>query len=177
MENLNDVINYMIYKGEGKYSPKQINRFLYFAYAIYLAKYNDDLEEPVNRLFKAEFKAYPRGPIIEEANNYLEANRNRYFQYDENSRENIKSLKQTEDIINNKEKFVIDAVLKVYGKYSGNQLELMVNKEDPYKKTYKKNRLKKIKEEMIFEYYAKNYKEDYKPKRKCLSLFNKPKII
>ena len=35
MANLKDVVDYMIYRGNGDFSIKQINRFLYYSYAIY----------------------------------------------------------------------------------------------------------------------------------------------
>lgn len=158
MANLKDVVDYMIYRGNGDFSIKQINRFLYYSYAIYLAKYNDKYEEPVNRLFEAEFKAYPRGPIIEEAYDYMKENEEEYFWYDRYSKYKAGLLEDSKDKLNRQEKFVVNAVLKVYGKYSGNRLEAMVNDEAPYKDFYRKNRRVTIPEKVIFDDYTEKYK-------------------
>lgn len=178
MEHLKTVINYMIYMGEGTFSPKQINRFLYYSYGIYLAIYNYNVNELENRLFDETFKTYPRGPIIEKANEYLEANRSYYFSYKEEFKDRTKKLKYTEAVLDKRSKRIIDAVLRVYSKYSGNELEAMVLKEEPYKKSKKGNKIRKIDDSVMFDYFAKQYKEDYVPiKKKRFTLFKKPKAI
>ena len=163
--------------GEGHFSPKQINRFLYYSYGIYLAVYNDDIDELDNKLFNDFLYTYPRGPVNGNANKYLEENRERYYMSD-NSYKNTRELEYSIDKLHNKSKRVINAVLKVYGKYTDNQLEDMVLKEPPYKKCKKKDSIKKMDDKVIYDYFARNYRENYKPKRnKIFTLFKKPKEI
>ena len=177
MEDLKTIIDYMLYMGDGTFSPKQINRFLYYSYGIYLAVYNDDIDELDNKLFNGFLYTYPRGPVNGNANKYLEENRERYYMSD-NSYENTRELEYSIDKLHHKSKRVINAVLKVYGKYKGNQLENMVLKEPPYKKCKKKDSIKKMDDKVIYDYFARNYREDYKPKRnKIFTLFKKPKEI
>lgn len=163
--------------GDGTFSPKQINRFLYYSYGIYLAVYNDDIDHLDNKLFNEFLYTYPRGPVNGNANTYLENNREKYYMSD-NSYENTRKLEYSINKLHHKSKRVINAVLKVYGKYTGNQLEDMVLKETPYKKCKKKDSINKMDDKVIYDFFARNYREDYKPKRKkVFTLFKKPKEI
>ena len=176
MEDLKTIIDYMLYMGEGHFSPKQINRFLYYSYGIYVAVYNDDIDELDNKLFNDFLYTYPRGPVNGNANKYLEENRERYYMSD-NSYKNTRELEYSIDKLHNKSKRVINAVLKVYGKYTDNQLEDMVLKEPPYKKCKKKDSIKKMDDKVIYDYFARNYRENYKPKRnKIFTLLNQKRF-
>ena len=178
MERLTTVINYIFFKGEGKYTPKQINRFLYYSYGIYLAVYNDDINSLDNRLFNDSFYTFTSGPIIEKANDYLEDNRDYYCGLDKEIKEHTDKLRYTDVVLDRRSKRIINAVLITYGKYSGNELEKMVLKEKPYKKSKKRNKIVKIDDKAIYDYFAKIYNENYqKNKTQNFALFKKPKMI
>ncbi len=152
MENVINVAKFILSKGA--YTPKQVQKILYYAYSIYLIKYNEKYSENMNKLFDEKFEAWEHGPVIRKVYFYMK-------QYGKSNSlmthsKNIK-LEQKEN-----ENFV-DKVVAVFGRYSGSELEEMTHSEDPWKNAYNpiscdsKRCTSQITDESIFNYFHNTY--------------------
>lgn len=145
MEDIMDVVKYML--SQNFYSPMQIQKMLYYAYALYLIKYNDSYSENAEKLFKADFYAGKNGPINHKVYNHMKKSEMPY--YKENKEYHLKS-----EIHEN----YIKKILAVFGKYSGNELAEITKTEDPWLNAYIPGQYVKIKDENIFDYFSKKFK-------------------
>ena len=122
-----EVADWFLSKGEGKISPKKLQKLVYYAYAWTLTLLNDSAENLTNKLFDdGRFEAWVHGPVIHGL----------YSEYSEYGFNNISKSKTrptfTEDIED-----VLNQVWDVYGKYNADQLESMTHQESPWKNARK----------------------------------------
>lgn len=122
-----EVADWFLAKGEGKISPKKLQKLVYYAYAWTLTLLNDSAENLTNKLFDdGRFEAWVHGPVIHGL----------YNEYAEYGFNNISKFKTqptfTEDIED-----VLNQVWDVYGKYNADQLESMTHQESPWKNARK----------------------------------------
>lgn len=151
MENIIDVANYIMSK---KYfTPKQVQKIMYYAYSLYLVKYNDKYSDEMNKLFDGEFEAWKHGPVNRMVYNYI---KNRYGDL---TKEKIRlKEKQNENFL--------DKVILVFGRYSGNQLENMTKLEEPWLSAYTPQVddnpicTNKISDKVIYDYFHRTFIED-----------------
>lgn len=122
-----EVADWFLAKGEGKISPKKLQKLVYYAYAWALTLLNDSAENLTNKLFDdGHFEAWVHGPVIHGL--YVE-----YSKYGFNNITEHKSQPTfTEDVED-----VLDQVWEVYGKYSADQLESMTHQESPWRNARK----------------------------------------
>lgn len=125
MEDIYDVANYVMSK-KG-ISRRKIQKIIYYAYSIYLAKYNDEYSDNMNKLFEADFEAWGQGPVNRRIYDYL----NEICDSD-----NLCFNKEEVKFKDSKSKYFLDQIIKEYGKYSGHELEKMTKKENPWFKSY-----------------------------------------
>lgn len=152
MENVTDVASYI--KSKGNFTNKKVHKIMYYAYALFLVKYNDKYSNDMSKLFDGVFLAFPDGP--RETHIYI-----RELKIKNGLKDNLK-LDNKEMFLKEKqnEKF-LDHVIEIYGKYSEEELEDMVKREEPWKSTYKYHEnIKTIKDKKIFRYYYKKYMEE-----------------
>jgi len=132
-------------------SPKQVQKILYYAYAIYLIKYNDEYNENnMNKLFNDKIEAWEHGPVIREVYDYL-----KYYGHSGD----ILRFINNEGLSDTKTENFINKILTVYGQYSGYELEKMTHNEEPWKFAFMQNKNEEITDKSIFDYYSKKYKK------------------
>lgn len=153
MENVINVVNFMLSKGS--YTPKQIQKMLYYAYSLYLIKNNDEYNvNNMNKLFDAKFEAWQHGPVIRKVYDYMKNFGN----------SNTCMTNGNKAYLNEKRNEVfIEKILMVFGRFSGTELENMTHLEDPWINAYKPQANTKIcnneiTDEAIFNYYYSKYK-------------------
>lgn len=122
-----EVADWFLAKGEGKISPKKLQKLVYYAYAWTLTLLNDSAENLTNKLFDdGRFEAWVHGPVIHGLYN-------KYSKYGFNNISKSKTRPTfTEDIED-----VLNQVWDVYGKYNADQLESMTHQESPWKNARK----------------------------------------
>lgn len=148
MDTALNIANYMLSKKV--LTPKQVQKILYYAYSIYLIKYNDEYNENnMNRLFNDKIEAWEHGPVIRDVYDRI-----KYFAY---SYESISYNKEVQ-LSNKKIENFINKILTVYGQYSGYELEKMTHNETPWQLAMAKGRNKVITDQSIYEYYSNKYK-------------------
>lgn len=123
----NDVANWFLAKGDGKISPKKLQKLVYYAYAWSLTLMNDSADNLKNKLFKdAEFEAWVHGPVIHDL--YKE-----YAEYGFSPiTKKVEEPAFTEDVED-----ILNQVREAYGKFSANELESMTHQESPWKNARK----------------------------------------
>lgn len=146
MDTAKQIANYMLSKKT--LTPKQVQKLLYYAYSLYLVKYNESfMQEGMNKLFEDKIEAWDHGPVIRNVYDYIKkvALSNQLVTC--NTKIQLSDIK-----IEN----FIDKILKVYGQYSGYELEQMTHSEEPWIKTSRNNI---ISDEIIYNYYSNKYKK------------------
>ncbi|MCZ3747079.1 DUF4065 domain-containing protein [Limosilactobacillus vaginalis] len=144
-----EVADWFLSKGEGKISPKKLQKLVYYAYAWTLTLLNDSAKGLDNRLFDdAHFEAWVHGPVIHELYN-------EYSKYGFNPIDKIVSQPHfTEDVED-----ILQQVWDVYGNYTADELESMTHQEEPWKNARKglsplESSSNKISDKDIFECYV-----------------------
>lgn len=153
MEKAINIANYMLSKKT--LTPKQVQKLLYYAYALYLIKYNESYNsENMDRLFEDKIEAWKHGPVIRNVYNSIKGIAYSYEPICCNS-----EVKLTNTKIEN----FIDKILAVFGGYSGYELEKMTHSELPWQLTYidcdgeaRCDRV--IDDALIYNFYSKKYK-------------------
>lgn len=139
------VANYFLSKIE--MTNKKLQKMLYYAYSWYIVNnnVNDDVK---NVLFNEQPEAWIHGPVFPTMyNKYKDYGRNIIDKY-------------TNPVnISSKLKEFLDKIIEVFGKYNGDQLELMTHNELPWqnarsdiKDTLPSNNKIKLKD--IYNYYS-----------------------
>lgn len=145
MDTAKNIASYMLSKEA--LTPKQVQKLLYYAYSLYLVKYNDKYEEnKMEKLFSEKIEAWDHGPVVREVYDYI-----KYVALSNQLIISNKKVKLSSKRIEN----FIDKVLNIYGIYSGYELEQMTHSETPWKTT-KRNDI--ISDKVIYDYYSKKYK-------------------
>ena len=138
MEEIIRITDYILTKGN--YTPKQVQKLLFYAYSLYLVKYNKSYSEDMKKLFKGDFEATEHGPVNIKVHNYLKG-----FRVHMTARALYEKKNQN----------FLDKVLLVYGRYSGLELEEMTKQEAPWIRAYSQGKNTIISDKDIFEYYSK----------------------
>lgn len=146
MDTAKQIANYMLSKKA--LTPKQVQKLLYYAYSMYLIKYNDSYKrEGMNKLFEDKIEAWDHGPVIRTVYDY------------------IKKVALSNELVTCNGKIelsdiriqnFIDKIIKIYGQFSGYDLEKMTHSEEPWLKT---SRNDVISDEIIYNYYSNKYKK------------------
>jgi len=148
MDRAKDIANYMLSKKA--LTPKQVQKLLYYAYSLYLVKYNENYEqENMNKLFDDKIEAWEHGPVIRAVYDYM---KKVAFSYQPVTCKGKVEL--SEKRIEN----FIDKILSVYGQYSGYELELMTHAERPWNEAMEIGRNHVISDKTIYEYFSNKYK-------------------
>lgn len=122
-------------------SEIQLQKLTYYAYSWYMVFNNK------NKLFEEKPQAWVHGPVFRSLYNYMR-NHDIYAEV----------LNQGEKLEEMKAQF-LDVIYKVYGKYSGNELERLTHSETPWinaregYSTWERS-TNYIKDEDIIEYYG-----------------------
>ncbi len=148
MENVIDVANYI--RSKKYFTPKQVQKIMYYAYSLYLIKYNDNYSNEMNKLFDGEFEAWKHGPVNRLVYNYMNQTASEIVGKEIKLKE-----KQNENFL--------DKVILIFGIFSGNQLEIMTKMEEPWLSAYipqiDDNAVctNKISDKIIYDYYHRQY--------------------
>ncbi len=149
MDTAVNIANYMLSKK--MLSPKQVQKILYYAYSIYLIKYNNEYDEnSMNRLFDDKIEAWEHGPVIRSVYEQL---RPYGYSYDRIRLIGSRHLSDT------KTENFINKILMVYGQYSGYELEKMTHNEAPWNLAMAKGRNVVISDSDIYTYFSNKYKK------------------
>ncbi|MBO5477803.1 MAG: DUF4065 domain-containing protein [Clostridia bacterium] len=138
MEEILKVTDFILSKH--LYTPKQVQKLLFYSYSLYLIKYNEKYSDDMKKLFKGDFEARKHGPVNIQVYEYLKKQPN---------------VKEQVILQDKKHENFIDKILLVFGRYSGLELEEMLKKEMPWIKAYTIKENTKISDEDIYEYYSK----------------------
>ncbi len=148
MESALNIANYMLSKKV--LTPKQVQKLLYYAYSLYLVKYNDKYEENnMNRLFNDKIEAWKHGPVVRDVYDYIKVVA---FSYE------LVSCKGDIRLQDTRTENFINKILNVYGQYSGYELEKMTHNEPPWQIAIEKGWNQQITDRSIYEYFSKKYK-------------------
>lgn len=148
MDTAKNIANYMLSKKV--LTPKQVQKLLYYAYSLYLIKYNDCYNENnMNRLFEDKIEAWAHGPVIRNVYDYIKAVA---------LSNQLVVCNKTIKLCDTKTENFIDKVLNVYGQYSGYELELMTHSELPWQEAMNFGQNTVISDKTIYDYYSNKYK-------------------
>lgn len=103
---------------------KKIQKMLYYAYSWYIVTNNDDAKKIQNILFKNQPEAWIHGPVFPTI----------YEKYKSYGRNLIPKIESEVNIDLETNKF-LDMIIKIFGKFDGDQLELMTHNELPWQKS------------------------------------------
>lgn len=148
MNTAKEIANYMLSKRV--LTPKQVQKLLYYAYSLYLIKYNDKYQQgQMNKLFDDKIEAWEHGPVIREVYDYIKkvALSNQ-----------LVACNQKINLSSEKVENFIDKILKIYGNFSGYELEKMTHSEEPWNNAMKISKNSIISDEIIYNYYSNKYK-------------------
>lgn len=134
------------FRTKGELSHKKLQKLCYYAQAWYCALYDG------SPLFGEKVEAWVHGPVIPEL----------YRQYAGFGWTNIPKCEEKVEF-SEKEIAILEAVYNTYWRFSGDQLELLTHREDPWKNA--RGELQpwepstvEIKTADMREYYAARYK-------------------
>lgn len=153
METAINVARYMLSKKT--LTPKQVQKLLYYAYSLYLIKYNTSYDsENMNRLFDDKIEAWQHGPVIRKVYDYIKKIAC--------SNEPVRCNNEVR-LSDTKTENFIDKILAVFGDYSGYELEKKTHSELPWQLTYidcdgEARCDKVIDDALIYSFYLKKYK-------------------
>ena len=143
MEKLLDVARYILRKNP-MCTDKQIQKLTYYAYSWYIVKNNSDAKNIQNRLVEQHPEAWIHGPVFYDLYEEMTYNRSEFYSRIENIKEETKTF--------------LDKIIKIYGRYTGNQLEDMTHNELPWIEARNGRRpdersREPLKDNIIFIYY------------------------
>lgn len=121
-----DVADYFLSKKA--LSPKKVQKLVYYAYAWYIALYNESIEAINESLFTEEPEAWMHGPVFRSLYNSY-----KHYGWQEIPKQKEANLHITK-IASKSLKNFLDDVWKKYGKFTADQLEFMTHQEDPWRK-------------------------------------------
>ena len=145
MKNYNvlDIAKYFVNSGI-LLSHKKLQKLVYYAYSWYLVKNNKSGNNLNNRLFNSRIEAWVHGPVCPEL--YYAYNNNKISMYDGKK-------------IDIDTKKILDLIIQIYGKYTGEDLERLTHNEDPWiiaRKGYSQyeRSSKEVQDTDIYNYYS-----------------------
>lgn len=117
--NISDVANYFLSKLD--ITNKKLQKLLYYSYAWFIVE-NNSCEDDIKKiLFKEQPEAWIHGPVFPTI----------YDKYKGFGWNFIPKFTKKVEIDSEIETF-LNTVLDVFGKYNGDQLELMTHNEEPW---------------------------------------------
>ena len=129
-------------------TQKKLQKLVYYAYAWYIVSFNNNVNRIKNLLFIEKPEAWVHGPVF----------RTLYDAYRAYGWNNIPKVDNYNFKDKGLEKF-LDSIWDIFGKYDGNELEVMTHKETPWIKA--RNGIsaiapstEKINKEDIYLYYS-----------------------
>ena len=130
-------------------TPKQVQKLLYYAYSMYLIKYNKSYKEgEMNKLFEDTIEAWEHGSDIRNVYDYIKK---------VDFSNELVACKEKVTLCDRKTENFIDKVLAVYGNYSGYELEQMTHNESPWQEAMSIGRNTRISDKTIYNFYSKKY--------------------
>ena len=145
MKNYNvlDIAKYFVNSGI-LLSHKKLQKLVYYAYSWSLVKNNKSGNNLNNRLFNSRIEAWVHGPVCPEL--YYAYNNNKISMYDGKK-------------IDIDTKKILDLIIQIYGKYTGEDLERLTHNEDPWiiaRKGYSQyeRSSKEVQDTDIYNYYS-----------------------
>lgn len=121
MNSVMDVVNFFLVRSS--MSPKKLQKLLFYAYAWTLALLNDTVDDLRNKLFDERIEAWVHGPVIP-------AIYGMYKGYGWNDIPKIDSF--DESVFSTEVLNILQQVWDVYGGLTGNELEAISHKEEPW---------------------------------------------
>ena len=142
--NSYNIADFFLTKSE--LTPKKIQKLVYYAYSWFIAFNNQSADQIINVLFDEVPEAWIHGPVFRSLYDSM-----RYKEFYNIEDYKINCDQDTKDFL--------DIIYKLYGKYSGNQLENMTHIEDPWKnarlgKKPNERSTQEISDEDIEKYYS-----------------------
>lgn len=107
-------------------TQKKIQKLVYYAYVWYIVD-NNDTNNISNVLFNEKPQAWVHGPVFPSL----------YEEYRKFGRENIPKLDSITIKLNENIKKFLDEIWKIFGRYDGDELEILTHKEEPWIKARK----------------------------------------
>lgn len=148
MYTVYDVANWFLSKSN-TVTNKKLQKLVYYAYSWYLVFNNESANNIELRMFENKFEAWVHGVVYPEL----------YATYKKYGSGNIPLYVGTLQDFSVDDLDVLNQVLDVYGKFSGNELESICHQESPWKEARKglpmyepSNEL--ISDKAIFECYS-----------------------
>lgn len=111
--NVFDVAKYFLTKES--MTNKKLQKLCYYAQAWYITLYNE-------KLFPERIEAWVHGPVCPKL----------YGKYSSYGYLEIPKETEISKELKTKEKNILDQVWNIYGKYDGNQLEVLTHRENPW---------------------------------------------
>lgn len=129
---------------------KKLQKLVYYAYAWHLAISNDSVETLDSRLFVNEFEAWVHGAVTSSLYNAYKDNDSAII----TKPQGVHLPNFSADEID-----ILQQVATIYGKYNGNELELINQQEDPWRNarrnlTQYEPSHNAITDAAIYEYYS-----------------------
>lgn len=106
---------------------KQLQKLLYFAYGIYLFRFNENENNINNRLFENHFEAWVHGPVDPDVYERYKYNGINLIHI-----ENITAFDFSENVFR-----VLNETLDLYGRYSADEMENITHMQSPWKNARK----------------------------------------
>ena len=129
-------------------TQKKLQKLVYYAYAWYIVSFNNYVNRIKNLLFIEKPEAWVHGPVF----------RSLYDAYRTHGWNNIPKVEKSSLKDKGLEKF-LDLIWDIFGKYDGDELEVMTHKETPWINA--RNGIsaiapstEKINKEDIYSYYS-----------------------
>ncbi len=117
-----DVANF--FRSKEQMTHKKLQKLVYYAYAWYIALYNEDKGNIQNKLCEnTVFEAWVHGPVCRKL---YDSFSNNYGMVD-------KYKAKINPLINGELKKFLEKIYKIFGKYTGDELESMTHQEFPWK--------------------------------------------
>lgn len=110
MLKIYEVANYFLSKGS--MTHKKLQKLCYYAQVLYSGVYS-------KKLIDTEFEAWIHGPVSREL----------FFRYQ--GQKNLSQVTCT-TLLSENEKGILDATFAIYGKFSGDSLEELTHREEPW---------------------------------------------
>lgn len=107
-------------------TQKKIQKLVYYAYVWYIVD-NNDTNNISNVLFNEKPQAWVHGPVFPSL----------YEEYRKFGRENIPKLDSITIKLNENIKKFLDEIWEIFGRYDGDELEILTHKEEPWIKARK----------------------------------------
>lgn len=129
-------------------TPKKLQKLVYYAYAWFIALYNDDPDDILNTLFTEQPEAWVHGPVFPSL--FRE-----YKQYQWHEVPRIdKKIKFENDEVHG----LLELIWKNFGKYTADQLEAITHQEKPWREARGDVSViapssQQLSKRTIFEYY------------------------